>query len=80
MVFTYRSYHVYNIFCTVTVTAAYITLVAVVGRFVLDPTLIGNLLAFGHQLVSQDLDVLHGLQQAVSVNVKMPLIALQSQP
>ncbi len=44
----------------------HITLVAVVGRFVLDPTLIGNLFAFSHQLVSQDLDVLYGLQQAVS--------------
>lgn len=50
-----------------TVIVSYVTLVAVVGRLVLDPTLVGNLLAAGHKLVSQDLDVLHGLEQAVSV-------------
>lgn len=44
----------------------YITLVAVVGWLVLHPTLITNLLPGGHQLLSQDLDVLDGLHQAVS--------------
>lgn len=44
----------------------YVALVAVVGRLVLDPTLVGNLFAVGYQLVSQDLNVLDGLQQAVS--------------
>lgn len=44
----------------------HIALVAVVGRLVFDSTLIGNLFAFSHQLVTQDLDVLHGLHQAVS--------------
>lgn len=46
--------------------ATHVTLIAVVGRLVFDPTLIGNLLACSNQLVPQDLDVLHGLQQAVS--------------
>lgn len=46
--------------------ATHVTLVAVVGWLVFDPTLIGNLLAVSHQLVPQDLDVLHGLQHAVS--------------
>lgn len=47
-------------------TVTHIALVAVVGRLVFDSTLIGNLFAFSHQLVTQDLDVLHGLHQAVS--------------
>lgn len=46
--------------------AIYIALVAVVGRLIFDPTLVGDLFAFSHQLVPQDLDVLHGLQQTVS--------------
>jgi len=44
----------------------HITLVAVVCRLIFNSTLIGNLFAFSHQLVPKDLDVLHGLQQAVS--------------
>lgn len=44
----------------------HITLVAVVGWFVLHTTLITDLLPTGHQLLSQDLVVLDGLHQAVS--------------
>lgn len=44
----------------------HITLVAVVGGFVLHATLIADLLPTGHQLLSQDLVVLDGLHQAVS--------------
>lgn len=43
----------------------HITLVAVVGRLVLHSALIGDLPPVRHQLVPQDLDVLHGLEQAV---------------
>lgn len=46
--------------------ATHITLVAVVCWLILDSTLVGKLLAFSHQLVPQDLNVLHGLQQTVS--------------
>lgn len=47
------------------IKATYVTLVAVVGRLLLDSALVGDLLALSTQLVAQDLDALHGLQQAV---------------
>lgn len=44
----------------------HVALVAVVGRLVLHATLVGDLLPCSQQLLSQDLDVLDGLHQAVS--------------
>lgn len=44
----------------------HITFVAVVGRLVLHPALVGDLFSSCHQLVPQNLDVLDGLQEAVS--------------
>ncbi len=44
----------------------HITLIAVVGRLVLNSTLVTDLLPCSHQLLSQNLDVLDGLHQAVS--------------
>lgn len=43
----------------------HVTLVAVVSRLVLDAALVADLLALADQPVPEDLDVLHGLQQAV---------------
>lgn len=44
----------------------HITLVAVVGWLVFHAALVTDFLPCSHQLVSQNLDVLDGLQQAVS--------------
>lgn len=44
----------------------HVALVAVVGGLVFDAALVADLFALGHQPVPKDLDVLHGLQQAVS--------------
>lgn len=43
----------------------HVTLIAVVGWLVLHTTLVTDLLPCSHQLVSQNLDVLDGLHQAV---------------
>lgn len=43
----------------------HITLVAVVGGFVLHTALVGDLVARGDQLVSQNLDMLHRLKEAM---------------
>lgn len=47
----------------------HIALIAVVGRLIFDPTLIADLFTLCYKLVPQDLDVLYGLQQAVSEGV-----------
>lgn len=44
----------------------HVTLVAVVGRLVLHAALVKYFLSCGHQLASENLDVLDGLQEAVS--------------
>lgn len=48
----------------------HVALVAVVRRLVFDPTLVADFFPLGDQLIPQDLDVLHGLQQAVPVRRK----------
>lgn len=48
------------------VRRTHITIIAVVGWLILHSTLVADFLPCSNQLVSQDLDVLDGLHQAVS--------------
>lgn len=69
---TFLTPRVCEVIIFVQMKITHITLIAVVGRLIFDAALIGNFLALSHQLVPQDLDVLHGLQQAVSAGRHRP--------